>query len=42
MGKLYQIVWVNTVEFPGRAVPLVLLGNGKPGYRINQWIFLPA
>lgn len=39
MGKHYQIVWVNTIEFPGREVPLVLLDNGKPGYLINQWIF---
>jgi integrase len=35
----YQIEWIYTEEFPGRAIPLVILADGRPGYVINQWIY---
>ena len=38
-SSYYQTVWVYANAFPGREIPLVLLGNAKPGYVINQWIF---
>lgn len=39
MSCYYQIEYIYTKDFPGRAVPLVILSNGKPGYVINQWIY---
>jgi integrase len=37
-SRYYDVVWVYSVEFPGREIPLVLLADGRPGYVINQWI----
>jgi len=38
-SSYYQVVWMYANAFPGREIPLVLLGDAKPGYVINQWIF---
>ena len=35
----HLIEWIYTSDFPSRAVPLVILNEGKPGYVINQWVY---
>jgi len=35
----WQIEWIYCLDFPGRAFPLVILNDGKPGYVINKWIY---
>lgn len=32
-------VWVFTTSFPGRAVPLIYLQDGRPCYTLNQYIY---
>jgi len=35
----HQIEWIYTIDFPGRATPIVILADGNPGFGINQWIY---
>jgi len=30
---------IYTSDFPGRAIPVIYLADGKPGFSINQWIY---
>lgn len=34
----HEVVYVRTIQYPGRLYPLVLLENGRPGYVINAFI----
>jgi hypothetical protein len=34
----HEVVYVRTIQYPGRLYPLVLLDNGRPGYVINAFI----
>ena len=37
--RMYQTENIYSSDFPGKAFPLVVLANGKPGFTINQWIY---
>ena len=30
---------IYTSDFPGRAIPVIYLADGKSGFSINQWIY---